>query len=90
MNEIITRDYYLSKVEPFINKDIIKVFVGQRRVGKSYLLRSLAQKFQSEKDSNVIFIDKERYEFDAITNYKELNEYILPLLKKNKNELSLY
>ncbi len=84
MNEIITRDYYLSKVEPFINKDIIKVFVGQRRVGKSYLLRSLAQKFQSEKDSNVIFIDKERYEFDSITNYKELNEYVLPLLKKTK------
>jgi len=31
------RSYYLDRILPFMNKDI-KVLVGQRRVGKSYLL----------------------------------------------------
>ncbi len=35
---LIKRKLYLDKVEPFINKDVIKVIVGQRRVGKSYLM----------------------------------------------------
>jgi len=34
----IQRPIYLNKIKPFIDKDIIKVIVGQRRVGKSYLL----------------------------------------------------
>ena len=33
---IIERGTYLAKVEKFIEKDLIKVFIGQRRVGKSY------------------------------------------------------
>jgi predicted AAA+ superfamily ATPase len=32
------RKIYLEKIKPFINKDIIKVLIGQRRVGKSYIL----------------------------------------------------
>jgi len=37
----IKRPLYLQSIRPFINKDIIKVLVGQRRVGKSYLLFNL-------------------------------------------------
>ncbi|MBA7651507.1 hypothetical protein ES703_59326 [subsurface metagenome] len=32
------REFYLSRIKPFIDKDVIKVLVGQRRVGKSYML----------------------------------------------------
>lgn len=34
----IPRDTYIEKIKPFAGKDIIKVLVGQCRVGKSYLL----------------------------------------------------
>ncbi|MCG2704320.1 MAG: hypothetical protein L6366_08130 [Candidatus Omnitrophica bacterium] len=34
----IKRKYALDNIIPFIDKDVIKVIVGQRRVGKSYLL----------------------------------------------------
>ena len=34
----IRRTVYLDKVLPFMNTNLIKVFTGQRRVGKSYLL----------------------------------------------------
>ena len=34
----ITRPIYVSRLQPLVEKDVIKVLVGQRRVGKSYLL----------------------------------------------------
>ena len=40
---IIKRPHYLNRVEPFMRKNIIKVFIGQRRVGKSYLLFQIIQ-----------------------------------------------
>jgi predicted AAA+ superfamily ATPase len=37
-NNLFKRSIYINKTKPFIGKQIIKVFTGQRRVGKSYLL----------------------------------------------------
>ena len=34
----IPRPTYVTRLEPLVGKDVIKVLVGQRRVGKSYLL----------------------------------------------------
>ena len=38
MTKYLKRKYYIEKIKPYFNKDIIKVIVGQRRVGKSYFL----------------------------------------------------
>lgn len=38
---MIERKRYLDRIEPFIDKDIIKVLVGMRRSGKSTLLESI-------------------------------------------------
>lgn len=35
----IPRRDYTQKVEPYIGKSLIKVFTGQRRVGKSFVMR---------------------------------------------------
>ena len=75
---MITRNYYIEKVKPFIGKKLIKVFTGQRRVGKSILLKLIAEEIKlKEPEANIIFIDKEDYFFDAIKSHKELNDYIL-------------
>lgn len=72
----IKRCYYLDKIEPFINKNLIKVLVGQRRVGKSYLLLQIIDHIKSiDNKANIIFIDKEKYEFDSIHSYTDLIEY---------------
>jgi len=34
----IPRTVYTERIKPFIDKEIIKVITGQRRVGKSYIL----------------------------------------------------
>lgn len=38
MDIYLNRIGYIEKLRPFINKNLIKVIVGQRRVGKSYFI----------------------------------------------------
>lgn len=72
----IQRDTYINKITPFINKNLIKVIVGQRRVGKSFLLFQLIDFIKKQdKNANVIYINKESYEFDKIKTYAHLIEY---------------
>lgn len=72
----IVRQSYLDKIEKYLGKDTIIILTGQRRVGKSYLLRLFHEKVREDAQSNVIFIDKEKHEFDAIRTYQNLNAYI--------------
>ena len=73
--ELVSRPNYYSKVEKFLKKGILIVLTGQRRVGKSYVMRELVQRKHTE-DANVIYIDKEKAAFDFIANYKDLVAYI--------------
>ncbi len=74
--EYIIRQNYLDKVEKYFGKDTIIVLTGQRRVGKSFILKQLRDKKMVEPNSNVIYIDKEKREFDFIQTYRDLNDYI--------------
>lgn len=74
--EYIIRQNYLDKIEKHFGKDTIIVLTGQRRVGKSFILKQLRDKKLAEPNSNVIYIDKEKREFDFIQTYRDLNDYI--------------
>lgn len=69
----IKRENYLAKIQPFIDQSLIKVIIGQRRVGKSYILLQLIELLKEKNpDANIIYINKERFEFDAIKTYQDL------------------
>lgn len=71
------RERYIQKIIPFINKNNIKVLVGQRRVGKSYMLYQLMDYIKSEfKNANLIYINKELTSFSFIKTAKDLSNYI--------------
>ena len=72
----ILRQSYLEKIERFLGKDTIIILTGQRRIGKSYILRLFRDKVSQDERANVIYIDKEKNEFDDIQTYKDLNAYI--------------
>lgn len=70
------RPYYLNKIAPFIGSDLIKVIIGQRRVGKSYILLQLMDEIKAkDKQANIVYINKEENEYDAIANYRDLIVY---------------
>lgn len=74
--ELVYRPYYYSKVEKFLGTGVLIVLTGQRRVGKSYVMREVVQRKRQDSDSCVIYIDKEKTDFDFIQNYKDLVAYI--------------
>lgn len=85
MKNYIFRKNYFNKIEPFIDKLIIKVIVGQRRVGKSYFLYQLKDTIKRKnKKANIIYIDKEKFEFDFIKDYKDLIKYVNEKIICNK------
>lgn len=77
MNKYITREIYKEKLERYIGKDLIKVLIGQRRVGKSYLLFQIEDSIrQKNPDANIIYINLELNEFDEINDYNKLYSYV--------------
>ena len=76
-SDLIKRSVYLERIKPFINKRIIKVLNGQRRVGKSYLLFQIMAYIQDKNpDASIIYINKEDLTFSHLKNSKDLNDYI--------------
>ena len=71
------RNLYMERIRPFVDTQIIKVIVGQRRVGKSYLLYQLIDEIlSSHPTADIIYINKELFEFDTIKNYVDLVQYV--------------
>src|SRR5690606_10765321 len=69
---------YIDRVVPFIGKNLIKIFTGQRRVRKSHLLFQLMAIIkENNSKSNVIYINKEAFVFRAILHSEYLNNSIL-------------
>ena len=89
MTNIIARPFYTEAIAPFIEKNMIKVLTGQRRVGKSYILRQIqAHITQTAPGCNVIYINKELDEFMFIRTHEDLSRYIAEHIKpETKNFL---
>ena len=82
------RAEYSNRIRPFIDKQIIKVLTGQRRVGKSYILLQLIDEIlRTTPTANIIFIDKELESFSEIRNNKDLYAYVDSKLQKEHNYL---
>jgi hypothetical protein len=63
------------------------ILVGQRRVGKSFMLRQVNEWLSANvKSANILYINKELYDFSNINNADELYNYVierLPTTGKN-------
>jgi Predicted ATPase (AAA+ superfamily) len=71
------RDTYIERIKPFMRTPIVKVMIGHRRVGKSFVLFQIIELIKSEeKAANIIYINKEDIEFVDMLSYKELHDYI--------------
>jgi predicted AAA+ superfamily ATPase len=80
--ENIARPTYINHILKLLDKGMIIILVGQRRVGKSFILRQMRDKF-SASGANVIFIDKELHEFNEIIDSNDLYEYVKAKLAKS-------
>lgn len=83
--EIILRALYMERIRPYIGKSIIKILVGQRRVGKSYILRAVAEEVSKmDSEANFICINLEDYAFSHITDAATLHTEITSRIIEGK------
>lgn len=86
------REGYLEKIEKFASQRLVKVLTGQRRAGKSYILRQIASRIISSGVScdNVFFLNKEYLAFDFVTNYRDLEELFREYLRRRSPQGKIY
>ena len=85
----IIRQSYIDKIERYLGKETIIVLVGQRRVGKSCMMKMIRDRKKADDCNNIIFIDKEKREFDCIQTYQDLNDYIREHFQSDKHNYIL-
>lgn len=83
---MVKRIEYLRRLQEWKDDQVIKVVTGIRRCGKSTLL-SQYQEYLLEsgvKEKQIISINFEELEYEELTDYKKLYEYIKERLCKEK------
>ncbi len=74
--DVISRKRYADKVDAWIGKGQIIVLTGSRRSGKSFVMKDFIDRHKEDDDANIIYVDKEKKQFDTIVTYRDLNDYI--------------
>ena len=69
---------YADKIFAYTGNRLVKVLIGQRRTGKSYILRQLANNLINSgiKRENILYVNKEYTDFDFIVNYSDLDNFV--------------
>lgn len=77
--DIIVRKKYLSRIISHLNRGMMIILVGQRRVGKSYMLRQLRNWLEENRpEATVVYVNKELIGFSHITTAAELYQLVAP------------
>ena len=83
---LVSREKYLSKIRPFYDLDIIKVLIGSRRSGKSKILELIQNELilNNVSKDHIIYMNFENLEYEDISDYKSLNNYIMSKIQHGK------
>jgi predicted AAA+ superfamily ATPase len=84
---MLAREHIISHIRPFYEAtDLVKVLLGIRRAGKSVLLSQIVQELSDKEIDNdhIIIINFELLEFFHLKTAKELNAYVVSLIKPNE------
>lgn len=89
---MVKRDLYLNRISSLIDKDIIKVIVGVRRCGKSYMFNLIINELIGrgiDKD-NIILINFESAKYRNVLNPRELDLLVRDLTKDIEGKIYLF
>ena len=83
---MIKRPIYTAKIEPFIDKQIVKVITGIRRSGKSGLLQLLQQhlKERGVKEEQIVSLNYESLRWAQYRTYEALYAFVDSVRPKDK------
>lgn len=86
--DYIFRTKYIEKIKKFIDKPIVKILTGMRRVGKSTILNIIKdQVLKDVPDENKIYMNFESFEFFDIKDANALKDYLSEKLKDKEGKV---
>ena len=83
--KLIERSDYTERIERAFGKGVIVALTGQRRVGKSCIMAQVMRHIGSLPQANVVYLNKEKNEFDDIRDYNDLLGFVNGRLSKDKD-----
>ncbi len=87
------RSKYLDRISKYLDNKLIKVLVGQRRVGKSYILRQIMNFLVIGKKvnpKNIFYLNKEYLAFEDIKTADDLDKLFQFYKKKIRPKGKIY
>ena len=87
---MIERENYISILEKWKDKQVIKIITGIRRCGKSTVLKMYREKLISTgtDESQIIYLNFEDLENEQYLDYRSLYDYVKPRLNPGKMNYS--
>ena len=82
--KILERLGYSNRIERMFGRGMMIALTGQRRVGKSCVMRRIYNHITENEENHVIYIDKEKTSFDMIANYQDLEAYVAANIVEGK------
>lgn len=88
---MVVREGYINKITPFINKDIIKVFAGVRRCGKTVLLTQIRDMLigNGVSPENFVEVNFESMRFNELKSAEALYAYVKEKAEKVSGKIYL-
>ena len=89
---MIKREVYMQRIRPFMNTELIKVFTGIRRAGKSVMLELVKDELRDSgvNEANFLCINFEQFSNSQILDAKALYEKIIEFQKSIKGKTYLF
>ena len=81
---LLERQGYSEHIERMLDGGMVVALTGQRRVGKSCVMRCISDKYSRDSANNIIYIDMEKTAFADISDYKCLERYVTDRLAADK------
>ena len=89
---MVKRDLYLNRISSLIDKDIIKVIVGVRRCGKSYMFNLIIDELLERgiNKENILLINYESAKYRNVSNPRELDLLVRDLTKEINGKIYMF
>ena len=89
---MVKRDLYLNRISSLIDKDIIKIIVGVRRCGKSYMFNLIIEELLERgiSEDNILLINFESANYRNVSNPRELDLLVRDLTKDMNGKIYMF
>lgn len=86
---MLKREKYLEEIKELIDVDLVKVFIGMRRTGKTQLMIDTIEELKNNgvNKKNILYISLESREYNRLSTYEQLDEIVYSFAKNHEERI---